>query len=238
MEKKYKTEKEGNLLRIIALKDFSDVNKGDKGGLIENEYNLSQDGDCWVYEGAKIFDDARVFENAKVYNNARVDGHASVYGNAKVYGFAWVSGGACVFDNADVHGRANILKNAQVYGDAEVEGNARVTGGAKVSGNARVFGLACVFDCAWVSGNAKVHGKVFVGMHALVYGDVKLWSTKNFNIAGLIKDKRDYIIFVIKRDFYVFPSNIENIFVENTPIVEKDYIKNIQTIRQLYRKEV
>lgn len=27
MEKKYRTEKEGNMLRIIALKDFSDVKK-------------------------------------------------------------------------------------------------------------------------------------------------------------------------------------------------------------------
>ena len=31
MEKKYKTVKEGDLLRIIALKNFSDVKKGDMG---------------------------------------------------------------------------------------------------------------------------------------------------------------------------------------------------------------
>ena len=41
MEKKYRTEKEGNMLRIIALKDLYNVNikKGDKGGLIEKEAN-------------------------------------------------------------------------------------------------------------------------------------------------------------------------------------------------------
>lgn len=48
MEKKYKTEKDPGtgLLRIIALKDFSNVKKGDRGGLIKSEYNLSQEGNC------------------------------------------------------------------------------------------------------------------------------------------------------------------------------------------------
>lgn len=40
-EKKYTTAKEGDMLRIISLKDFSDVKKGDKGGLIKTEDNLS-----------------------------------------------------------------------------------------------------------------------------------------------------------------------------------------------------
>ena len=48
MEKKYKlTEETTNmggrtLYRIEALKDFGNVKKGDKGGFIENEDNLSK----------------------------------------------------------------------------------------------------------------------------------------------------------------------------------------------------
>ena len=40
------------LYRIEALKSFNDgwVKKGEKGGYIEKEDNLSQDGDCWVYD--------------------------------------------------------------------------------------------------------------------------------------------------------------------------------------------
>ena len=37
------------LHRIKALKDFGDVKKGDIGGYVENEWNLSQDGECWIY---------------------------------------------------------------------------------------------------------------------------------------------------------------------------------------------
>lgn len=34
------------LYRIVALIDFADVKKGDKGGFVKSEENLSQNGDC------------------------------------------------------------------------------------------------------------------------------------------------------------------------------------------------
>lgn len=51
-EKKYKLTDEcitigkHKLYRIEALKDFGDVHKGEKGGFIGSEVNLSQYGDC------------------------------------------------------------------------------------------------------------------------------------------------------------------------------------------------
>ncbi len=86
------------LYRIRALKDFSDVNKGELGGYIEKKSNLSQYGNCWVYS------DARVFGNAKVYDYAKVFGNARVYGDARVCGNAVVSGNEVVFGNAEVCG--------------------------------------------------------------------------------------------------------------------------------------
>ena len=66
------------LYQIEALKDFGNVRKGDLGGWIEKEDNLSQEGDCWVYENAKVYG------SAKVYGNAQVRDNAQVYGNAQV----------------------------------------------------------------------------------------------------------------------------------------------------------
>ena len=102
------------LHRIRALKDFSEICKGDLGGWIESEKNLSQNGNAWVY------DNARVYGNAEVSGNAWVSGDAGVYGNAKVYNNAEVSGNAEVYDNAEVS------DNAEIYGDAEVSGNAEI----------------------------------------------------------------------------------------------------------------
>ena len=99
---KYKLVKEGDLFRIIALRDFGNIQKGDRGGLIEKESNLSHNDNCWVYDNARVYDDALVYGNARVCGNARICGNAEVYGDAEVCG------------------------DAEVYGDAEVCGDANI----------------------------------------------------------------------------------------------------------------
>ena len=87
MEKKYKllendtiTVGDRTLYRIEALLDFVYVKKGDKGGYVESEDNLSHEGNCWVAD------------NALVCTNARVSGNAYVFGNACILGNAQISG--------------------------------------------------------------------------------------------------------------------------------------------------
>lgn len=72
------------LYRIQALKDFGDVKVSDLGGWIESERNLSQEGNCWVYDEAKVFDNAEVFGGAKIFGKAEVFGNACLYGNAEI----------------------------------------------------------------------------------------------------------------------------------------------------------
>ena len=152
--KKYKLTDEtiqvgGHTLhRIEALKDFSDIKKGDKGGFIESEENLSHDGDCWVYDTAKVWEGARVFDNAEVYCDVSVYGNASIYEDAIIYSRAEVYGNARVFGEAIVH------DYAEVCGDAEVGGNVRLGGNAKVRGDAKVADISdyIVFKNWWSSG--------------------------------------------------------------------------------------
>lgn len=70
------------LYQIRALIDFGNVKAGELGGYIENEKNLSHDGDAWVYGNAQVCGDAWVCNDARVYGNAWVYGNARVYGNA------------------------------------------------------------------------------------------------------------------------------------------------------------
>ena len=122
MSQKYKLRedftKEYNgitLYRVEALKDFWNVKKGQLGGYIEKEDNLSQSGTCWVYDNASVYEDAQVYGNARVYGNAKVYGNAQVWGNAKVYGNAQVYGIAEVYGNAEVWGSAEIAKEQDYY---------------------------------------------------------------------------------------------------------------------------
>ena len=73
------------LFRIKALVAFGNVEKGELGGFIEKEDNLSHDDNAWVYGNAWVFGNARVSGNAQVSGNALVSGNAQVSGNARVY---------------------------------------------------------------------------------------------------------------------------------------------------------
>ncbi|UNE53648.1 hypothetical protein [Bartonella machadoae] len=113
------------LYRIRALRDFDDVKAGQLGGFIEDESNLSHEGNCWVADDAYVLKPGRVYENARVYGNAAVGGF--VYGNAHVYDFAKVFANAHVYDNARVFDSAKIISNVHIYENASAYGMAIVT---------------------------------------------------------------------------------------------------------------
>jgi hypothetical protein len=95
------------LHRIKALRDFGVFKAGELGGWIESEENLSQAGNAWVFDNAKVFGGARVIDYAEVYSNALVCDNAMACGFAKI------------FDNAEVFGKAVISGNAKVCDDAD-----------------------------------------------------------------------------------------------------------------------
>lgn len=148
------------LYRIISLVDMTFVSKGEKGGYIEKESNLSQEGNAWVGDNAWVFGDAcvygdacvsgnaQVFDVAQVCMDARIHGLAQVYENARVYGNACVSGSAKIFNYAQVFGESIVDEMAKIYGNAYVYGCAKVYGGAQVYGYTRVNGNARISDDA------------------------------------------------------------------------------------------
>lgn len=163
IEKKYKITDEtiiyfGRVLKKIeALKDFANVHKGDKGGYVETENNLSQEGDCWIYEEAKVFD------FAKIYDNARIGDYA------------------CVFRHAKVYGNALICHNARVFGNAQVFGNAVIYNNAVITGYAKVYDCAVVRNRAVVGDSANIHGhaKIYFGK---IDGDVDISNMSDYII--------------------------------------------------------
>jgi predicted acyltransferase (DUF342 family) len=112
---KYKIRKDlphptiAKLYKIEALKSFANVKKGDLGGFIEKEENLSQEDNCWVYE------DAHVCGDAQVYGNARVSGKALVCGNAQVHWNAWVYDKLMFADNIAIQNTNTGLYFSYMY---------------------------------------------------------------------------------------------------------------------------
>lgn len=165
------------LHRIECVEAFGNVEAGEKGGWIEKESNLSQEGNAWVYGGAKV------------YGNAQVYGKAQVSGNAEVYGKAQVS------DNAQVFGDAQVSDNAVVCGNARVFGNARVCDSAVVSGHVQVYGDTYVFDNARLLGNAQVYGNAVLYDNAVLHGNAEVYGDAAIKGDAEISQVSDYIVF-------------------------------------------
>ena len=169
---------------------FIDDKQGtSKGGWIESEKNLSQQGNCYVLDEAQVFGNAVVSDNACVYDNAKVFGNAVIRDEAQVRDNAKICKNAHVFNKARVSGCAFIYDNAEifdnvwVYGDAKIFENAIVYGDAKILDCAKVYGNALVYDDAFVYGNAVVCGNAVVRGFAAICGN------------AIIGSGRDYIVF-------------------------------------------
>ena len=183
-------EYKGNTLhRIQALKDFADVKKGDKGGWVSGYHNLSQEGDCWVYNEAKVFDKAlvsdnsaifhyaQVYENAKVHDNARILGVVHIFGNAEIYD------GACVFDYSHIFGNAKVYGKTWIYGYTFIFGNAEVYGLTFISGNIKIY------DNVHISGDINVSGDIEFCGDAVIVKDI------DYNVFKNYKSSDDNIIY-------------------------------------------
>ncbi len=138
------------LYRIRALKDFGNVKAGALGGFVASERNLSQHGDCWVFDDARVYDEAVVSGGAQirghgsVYEHARVSDKGQVLGNAEIFGHGWVFKQGVVFDNAKVYGHAQVRDDGLVFGNAELSDYVRVLGSGQVCGNTRLHARTVV----------------------------------------------------------------------------------------------
>ena len=187
-KKKYKLTNDSKkvdgriLYRIRALRNFGSVKKGDFGGYIASEENLSHDGLSW------ISDEACAYDNARVYENAQICGHAEVFGNAEVYSNVRVSGEAHIYDWAEIFGKAWIYGNAQVYGHALVCDN------VEVYGKARIYDVACVVDNARIYDESIVHYASLIYDNARIHGCAEVYNAR-IGTNGNIECTKQYMTF-------------------------------------------
>lgn len=235
------------LYRIRALKDFSDVYKGDIGGYIESEKNFSQDGNCWVYDNAKVYDNTEVYGHSKVYGYAEVHGNANVYGNARVWGCAEVCGNASIYGYATVYGNveiygyarvydyASIYNNARVYHNAEVYEDAEVYGRSKVCGNARVYGDAEVYE------NAVINKGTITGKVSIPFKDIFQYQCRNRLLTAILTEDNEILYSIGCQENITEEKFIDRIHntdggLENNSH-RKEYLKLIPLINQYFKGE-
>lgn len=168
------------IYRIQALKDFSDVRKGDLGGWVESEDNLSQEGNCWIYDNACVCDNAKVRDNACVRDNAKV------YGKSLIGGYANIIDNAKIFDNAFIQDYAKVCNNAILTGYTCLSGH------SCVCDNVRLFGDVDLTDYAKICDNVCVFGNITARENVVICKNVEIRNNAIFLGDAKISSQRDY----------------------------------------------
>jgi NDP-sugar pyrophosphorylase family protein len=112
-------------LRSWRTEHGTEINKGDLGGFVQSEDNLSQLGTCWIADEAQALGKSRIKDDALVCKNAIISGRAQVQDCAVVTDIAKVQDCAIVSDSAVVSGHAVIQGIARIkrHVDSGVYGN-------------------------------------------------------------------------------------------------------------------
>ena len=121
------------LYRIQALKTFTKpggynpvVHVGELGGYVEAEDNLSQDGNCWLFDKARVKDGGKVLDDAIVYDKSLISKNAIIRGHSVIGGHCFVTNQSVIIDsrlegNVTVTGYSIIHSGSYLYGDIKVD---------------------------------------------------------------------------------------------------------------------
>jgi len=167
--------------RIRALKDismkYSLIQEGELGGFVESEFNLAQEGNCW------ISDNAVVFGNAKVYDNAEIRGRSYIFGNARIFHDAAVWDSSC-FGSAWIYGEASLY-DSECYGDSLIYGRAEIDR-STIRDFSRINGYSSVTDSiigeyAQITGYARILHRSEIWGNSVIsdYGSIVMGTVEH-----------------------------------------------------------
>lgn len=189
-------------VQVVAARDIrpaggeEHIRKGDIGGWIESEANLSQDGECWICPGVYVSGNSAISGDALVQaekGEISISGDCSVFGNALVLGDGIdLSGSVIVGKNAMICSLAIGAKKAITIGGhitindiarveytgkgrgrgIQISGTGEISGAAAVAGENIEIGLSAgkITDGAGIGSNVNIGGSVLIQDNAYISG--------------------------------------------------------------------
>lgn len=194
------------IYRIKALEDFivadgRTITAGQLGGYIQSEYNLSQQGNCWVDK------------DALAYDNAVVSGDALIRDAATVCNYAIVQGNAIIKDNAVVNGKCHITDNSIIGGKSHINGCTQIQD------------LSIIMDSN--ISNSKILGKSHV-IDSVVIDYVNIKNSEVTSCSFIAKEKFYITNSTVEKSSFStkFNSRINDSIVKNVTISRKIACRN------------
>jgi acetyltransferase-like isoleucine patch superfamily enzyme len=228
---RYKSEKPVRLRRIKALRDLDvwvdgalrKIKRGELGGWLQSEKNLSQSGNCWVGDEAVVYDNAVVSGNAVVADHAivggppnfplaihstkhtrlSIKGNVSICDSARISGCGLIKGAVCITGSADISSitmtitdHVKISNRVQISGyDVRLGGNVFLCDECSISDYACLDGYIRVCDHACISGNAIIKGCWDIGEFVCIDNSAQFISDAASNMYNPFSQVRGSVKF-------------------------------------------
>lgn len=183
------------IYKIKASMDFfcqdHKVSEGDIGGWVESKRNLSQDGNCWIFDDAIVCDDAIVKDNACVKNLAMIRERAIIHDNAQIYESAKVGGTSDIGGRAIVKGFAKLDGEVTVKDNVLIDGNSVIKCKADFSGESVISGF-CSFINTTITCKNSIITNTIVNNIPVIFNSKSDVNTCCFSFKNIKKKKFKY----------------------------------------------
>jgi len=162
---------------IKALKDFQlitgeVVRKGDLGGRVRGEQNLSQEGNCWISYYAGAFGKSSVKDNAILKDYSIAYDHSNITGNAVLKDRSIARG------NSTISGNAVMKDHSWAKSDSIISGNALLQARQHIIHGTVITDLLGTKD--WIGALYAELGVVPKDNKVVLYK--KVWSTNDESV--------------------------------------------------------
>ena len=235
MNKKYELTnitmefEERTLYRIRALKNFRNVEAGDLGGWVSGKYNLSQEGECWIYDEAKCMDNARMYHNSVMYNNAimcdfsEMHNYSAMLDNSRMYNCS------AIYDNSRMYNDSKMYNNSRMFDNSAMYNNAVMLDNSKMFENSRMY------RDSRLKNKEKLCGKLVTKVDRFI----EINNTEGRVVTGVLKDGK--ILYnigcqnEITKEVFIDRIYNDDGGIEKHPY-RKEYLKIIDIIEAYFSK--
>ena len=229
------------LYRIRALKDFSDVKKGDLGGWVSSENNLSQEGNCWIYDEAKCMDNAKMFGNSTMHDYSEMHDYSIMYSYSKMYGCSEMHDSSTMYGNSAMYGNSmmcgcsKMFDYSEMFDDSAMYGNSKMYGSSIMFDNSELYDDSEMHDHSIVQGDSilKDEEKLYRELISKVDKFIDISNPKGRIITGVLKDGE--VLFNVGNLSEINKEEFLDILYNGNEITEessnrKEYLKIINII--------
>ena len=175
---------ERTLYRIRALKNFRNVKAGDLGGWVSGKHNLSQEGDCWIYDEAKCMDNARMYHNSVMYNNAVMCDFSEMHGDSAMHNYS------AMLDNSRMYNCSAMYDNSRMYNDSKMYSNSRMFDNSAMYNNAVMLDNSKMFENSRMYRDSRLKNKenLYGKLVTKVDRFIEINNTGGRIVTGVLKD--------------------------------------------------